>query len=97
MDGFRDEPPVQFSANQQQSQCPFSWLGLPATRNTLPLFEAAWAIPAFARRPFRLALRKAGASQTWNAPSAWWVDSLPACHLRLHVGGRTAFLFPGGA
>ena len=38
----------------RQSQYSFSWLGLPATRRTLPLFQAAQAIPAFAKRPFQV-------------------------------------------
>lgn len=33
----------------------FRWLGLPATRRTLPLMDASGAIPGFVRRPFRLA------------------------------------------
>ncbi len=32
----------------------FNWLGLPASRRTLSLMEAADAIPAFIRRPFQI-------------------------------------------
>jgi hypothetical protein len=34
---------------------PFNWLGLPASRSTLSLFDAAQAIPAFVKRPFQAA------------------------------------------
>jgi hypothetical protein len=34
---------------------PFNWLGLPASRKTLSLFDAAQTIPAFVKRPFQAA------------------------------------------
>jgi hypothetical protein len=33
----------------------YKWHGLPAIRKRIPLLEASQEIPAFARRPFRLA------------------------------------------
>ena len=38
----------------RQPEYSFSWLGLPATRRNLTLFQAAQAIPAFAKRPFQV-------------------------------------------
>jgi hypothetical protein len=45
----------------------FSWLGLPAKSMTLSIFDAAQAIPAFARRPFQ-----AGMGVPWGAVNPYY-------------------------